>query len=268
MLEEVWNQLCIVKVNITYDTQPAFYCRMKRIHYPHMLLPKVSRFYSALGDDHVCELVMKGYARFVSYTGNPIPWTWCLGLCKDAYYKDSLFLELLIDDSSTDGQTTIRDPESIARLSFFNSMKEAEAMMMRGKNTTKSMVGDGEKTRLRIMDMKREDQAELWSLVCGEEDDSDDDVQFKKYTTINPFSDCDHGSVPVKFYICGDNCLKAVRTFSMKRDMTVQDGLEEMGIRQGNVYTQGVQIAPNTPLADLFNHMTAPDNLIHLVVHL
>lgn len=272
MHELVWNGQMIVRVHIypggLADTPlPPFYASVRRIHYPCSLLPRVSRFCSALGDSSVAQVLSSGNpiwfeVDFAQEEWIPVPWGRPLGVLAD--------LAMLIKDNDRGSGCTIlslrlvltgelpgelliagQQTEEAARLSYFNGLKEAEALR---------------RTRTRrVMELARGDQAGLWDALRMERTD-DAGVAFR---TINGrLLRDDARCVPFKLYnLEYDRVMSRCGPVQCHPDLLLGEAFAQILARPvTRAITHGINLDLSMPVAVAMEQLVYPDNLLHIAV--
>lgn len=265
MLEAVWQSTVIVKVTVYPQVHDAhatpFYCTAKRIHYPSSLLPKLARFYSALGDDTVSQMVVDNRVWFEA-TGFPVRWNQPIGLLCDITKTDDDWLDLKLVMSSTavlsPSSPTLQqqhkvDPQDATRHAFFNSLKEAEAM-----RRTKQR---------RVMQLTRHEQQSLWDAVQSEHGNyhSFKQIVDGKLLAVEP------KMAAVKVYDCRE-CEVAVRSAPVQlyKEMTVGELvgviIGDFDMNMNRIVTHGIRVDVKTPVLELLEFLAFPDTMVHLAL--
>uniref|UniRef100_A0A0K8TSS0 Autophagy protein 5 n=1 Tax=Tabanus bromius TaxID=304241 RepID=A0A0K8TSS0_TABBR len=258
ILRIVWEgQLPVVfeldKDEISGLTKPEDFCLMvSRISYLPLVTDKVRKYFSRYvpNDRQQSEV-------WFDFNGIPLKWHYPIGLLFDLYRSqgDDIPWVLTMHFSKFPEEELVRFQSKDVVESFFMScLKEADVLKHRGQV---------------VSAMQKKDHTQLW---LGLVNDKFDQFWAVNRRLMEPIGDQEcFRHIPIRFYnedgTYWQKLISPTNESGLKR--TVEDLMNELSTSSKqieSIHTHGVEIPDKTPLQWLSEHMSYPDNFLHICV--
>lgn len=265
-----WSGRVLVKVTIYHDALserdqavvPPYYSLSPRRHYPSFLLAPLSRYYSALGHDRLSELLTTVTPWFELQVplGKSIPVQWArpLGVLADMTDQvDRFTLSLHLPSPSRPLPPEIGVlNEDLMRAAFFSSLKEADFLRKR--------QGSGQGG---VMDLSKQEQGAVWEALRVNGDWTGVKAVYEKLVGAEV------RLVPFKLYMVdakeGFEGVVRGGPVPFVSGLTVAQAVDYVVSIKAvkKIVTHGIVVDGEMPIAIALQHLTYPDNQLHLVLH-
>nr|CAG4652079.1 EOG090X0BB3 [Triops cancriformis] len=261
VLREIWEgklpicfTLCADEVH-TPTTPDPYYLMVPRLSYFPLVTDKVRRYFARYihPDKQDAEL-------WLEFEGQPLKWHYPIGVLYDNTTScgKSLPWKLEVHFDKFPEQKLMHCPSREAVESHFMScLKEADALKHRG---------------VIVSGMQKKDHTQLWTGLQND--------KFDQFWAINrKIMECSEGFryIPFRCYHFSlgerpflQSLMKPIQEGSSKTTLThlVQQCFPDWNVNEVSIMTHGIRIPLETPLQWLSEHLSYPDNFLHLTVQL
>ncbi|CAN7984463.1 unnamed protein product [Ixodes pacificus] len=260
VLREVWDgklPICfrLAEEEVSTMQQPdPYYLMISRISYFPLVVDKVHKHFSRHVDER-----HHGNEMWVEYNGQPLKWHLPIGLLHDYYASDStLPWNITVHfQNFPEGQLLHCGSRAVVEAHFMSTVKEADML----------------KHRSQVMSsMQKKDHNQLWSGLLNS--------KFDQFWAVNrKLMERTGGEgfkhIPFRLYMSDCTLLQRLITpvTASGEKATLETLLQQVAphVLTGDgaafsVVTHGIQVPLDSPLQWMSEHLSYPDNFLHLCV--
>ncbi|XP_015786427.1 autophagy protein 5 [Tetranychus urticae] len=240
---------------VNFQKPDPYYLMCPRITYFPLVLDKVVKYFSRFVDSSK----QQGIDIWIEYEGNPVKWHYPIGLSWDLICDEaSLPWNLIIHfDNFPDDELVRCNSRALVQSMFMSTIKEADALKHRSQI---------------ISAMQKKEHNQLWHGLQEEKFEQfwAVNVKLMEHTNNEPFR-----CIPFRFYQLNQPYIQ--RLFKPLSENGTPNTLGDLvrqvfpsSIEDDNekltVLTHGIQPPFETPIHWMSEHLSYPDNFLHLCV--
>jgi len=262
VLREVWEGRIPAVFELSQDDKPEdtdtdpYYLMLPRMSYLPLATEKVKKHFSSrIGSLDTSSI-------WFDYKGTPLKWHHPIGALFDLLKggddgldnDEGLPWQLTVHFSSFPTQQLIPcESREVIESHFMSALKEADQLKHAGRV---------------VSSMQKKDHLQLWTGLQND--------KFDQFWAINRrLMECPGGEdnfkhIPIRFHVASNTSVvqKLVKPLSEGTGTILTIGeLREQMYPQSQFVIQGVRPSGDTPLQWLSQHLSYPDNFLHIAVH-